>query len=201
LRPVRDCGTVRVVVPRHAALHAAVLLTALPASAQNPPSQQLPTQNQPPAQNLPGQTLPSQNPLPEQTLPSQQLPTQNQPPAQNLPNQALPSQNPLPEQTLPAQKLPTQKPPPVQDQPVPSGIDVKLHVGQKKVLNVGLAMGLSCDDGAIVHAELRAASDTVNQLVLKGLKPGHTVCSAGTANVSRLKVVNITVVPKPAPKY
>jgi hypothetical protein len=82
---------------------------------------------------------------------------------------------------------------------VASGVSVKLKVGQTKVLNVGLAMGLACDDGTIVQADLEAVSSTENHLVLKGLKPGKTVCRAGTANVTWSKVVNITVVPKTPP--
>jgi len=181
------------VVPRHSALLVALVLASLQARAQTaPPAQTLPSQN------LPTQSLPAQNPPPEQTLRTQELPTQNPLPEQTLPTQKLPTQNPLQEQTLPTQKLPTQKVPPAPDEPVPSGISVQLQVGQKKVLDVGLAQGLACDDGTIVRAELREASPTSNQLLLKGLKPGQTACRAGTANVARSRVVNITVVPKPA---
>jgi hypothetical protein len=80
-----------------------------------------------------------------------------------------------------------------QGTPVASGKNVQLRVGQTKVLNVGMAMGLDCDDGSIVQAQLRAVSSTENELVLTGLKPGKTACRAGTANITRSKVVNITV--------
>jgi hypothetical protein len=80
-----------------------------------------------------------------------------------------------------------------QTAPVPSGTKVKLQVGQQKVLNVGLAMGLNCNDGTVVQAELRSASDTTNELVLVGLKPGKTACRAGTANMARSVLVYITV--------
>jgi hypothetical protein len=40
---------------------------------------------------------------------------------------------------------------------------------------------------------LRPLSDTENELVLVGLKPGKTACRAGTANMSRSVLVNITV--------
>ena len=76
---------------------------------------------------------------------------------------------------------------------VASGVKVTLKVGEQKVLNVGLAMGLVCNDGTVVQAELRPTSATENELVLTGLKPGRTACRAGTANVSRSKLVNITV--------
>jgi hypothetical protein len=77
--------------------------------------------------------------------------------------------------------------------PVPSGTKVKLKVGQQKVLNVGLAMGLDCNDGTVVQAELRPASTTENDLVLVGLKPGKTACRAGTASMSRSVLVYISV--------
>jgi hypothetical protein len=80
-----------------------------------------------------------------------------------------------------------------QQAPVSSGTKVKLQVGQQKVLNVGLAMGLVCNDGSVVQAELRAVSDTENELVLVGLKPGKTACRAGSANMSRSVLVYISV--------
>lgn len=80
-----------------------------------------------------------------------------------------------------------------QTAPVPSGTKVKLQVGQQKVLNVGLAMGLVCNDGTVVQAELRSASETENELVLVGLKPGKTACRAGTANMARSVLVYISV--------
>ena len=78
---------------------------------------------------------------------------------------------------------------------VASGVKVKLQVGEQKVLNVGLALGLDCNDGTVVQAQLRNVSPDVNELVLVGLKPGKTACRAGTANVSRSKLVYITVTP------
>jgi hypothetical protein len=80
-----------------------------------------------------------------------------------------------------------------QQAPVPSGTKVKLQVGQQKVLNVGLAMGLVCNDGTVVQADLRPVSDTENELVLVGLKPGKTACRAGTANLSRSVLVYVSV--------
>lgn len=80
---------------------------------------------------------------------------------------------------------------------VASGAKVHLQVGQEKVLNVGLAMGLMCNDGAVVQAELRPVSDTENHVILVGLKPGKTDCRAGTANMSRSKLLHITVSAKP----
>ena len=85
-----------------------------------------------------------------------------------------------------------------QQTPVASGVKVHLQVGEKKVLNVGLAMGLLCDDGTVVQAELHPASHSENELVLIGLKPGKTDCRAGTANVSRSRLVHVTVSAKQA---
>jgi hypothetical protein len=82
-----------------------------------------------------------------------------------------------------------------QQTPIASGTHVKLKVGQQKTLNVGLAMGLECNDGTVVQAELRAVSPSENELLLVGLKPGKTACRAGTANVSRSKLVYIQVSP------
>lgn len=82
-----------------------------------------------------------------------------------------------------------------QETPIASGTKVKLHVGEQKVFNVGLAMGLLCDDGTVVQAELRPVSGTENELVLLGLKPGKTACRAGTANLSRSVLVYVKVSP------
>jgi hypothetical protein len=82
-----------------------------------------------------------------------------------------------------------------QETPIASGTQVKLKVGQQKTLNVGLAIGLECNDGTVVQAELRALSPSANELVLIGLKPGKTACRAGTANVARSKLVYIQVNP------
>ncbi|HMK73699.1 MAG TPA: hypothetical protein VK454_10200 [Myxococcaceae bacterium] len=177
-------------------------LASPPAKAQSLPEQKLPSQSPPSGQDLPQQTLPSQGQLPSQTLPSQSLPSQGQLPSQALPSQDLPSQGKLPSQSLPSQTLPTQaspKAPGSAGAPIVSGTSVKLKVGESKVLNVGLSIGLVCDDGTIVQADLETASDKENHLVLTGLKPGKTKCRAGTANVASSKVVNITVVPKSPP--
>ncbi len=81
--------------------------------------------------------------------------------------------------------------------PIESGVTVQLAVGEQKVLNVGLAMGLECNDGTVVRAELRTVSASVNEVVLTGLKPGKTACRAGTANITRSKLINVSVSAKP----
>jgi hypothetical protein len=80
---------------------------------------------------------------------------------------------------------------------VDSGVKVTLQVGEQRVLNVGLAMGLMCNDGTVVQATLRTVSETENELVLVGLKPGKTACRAGTSNMSRSKLVKVTVTAAP----
>jgi hypothetical protein len=80
-----------------------------------------------------------------------------------------------------------------QTEPIDSGLHVKLKVGQKKKLNVGMAKGLMCDDGTVVQAELRPISESENELVLVGLKLGKTACRAGTANVAWSKLVYVRV--------
>jgi hypothetical protein len=82
-----------------------------------------------------------------------------------------------------------------QKAPVRSGTRVQLRVGQKKVLNVGLAMGLACDDTTVVQAELRTVSPEENALVLVGLKAGKTACRAGTADLAGQKLVYVSVSP------
>ena len=82
-----------------------------------------------------------------------------------------------------------------QTAPVHSGTRVKLKVGQTKMLNVGLSIGLACDDTTVVQAELQATSPSENTLVLTGLKPGKTACRAGTADLAGTKLVYISVSP------
>jgi hypothetical protein len=84
---------------------------------------------------------------------------------------------------------------PAQKAPVASGTRVQLKVGQRKVLNVGLAIGLACDDTTVVQAELRTVSPEENALVLVGLKAGKTACRAGTADLAGQKLVYVSVSP------
>jgi hypothetical protein len=79
--------------------------------------------------------------------------------------------------------------------PVVGETSVQLEVGATRSMDVGFARGLQCDDLTIVHAELVAASPTSNRLVLRGLKPGRTMCRAGTLGTPTV-LVHITVTPK-----
>jgi len=60
----------------------------------------------------------------------------------------------------------------------PPRIDVE--VGQTAERDVGIAIGLLCDDLSIVHAELRSATPASNVLRVTGVQPGDTRCRAGT---------------------
>lgn len=60
----------------------------------------------------------------------------------------------------------------------PLSIDVE--VGQTAERDVGIAIGLLCDDLAILHAELRSETPESNVLRVTGVRPGDTLCRAGT---------------------
>ncbi len=70
-----------------------------------------------------------------------------------------------------------------------------VKVGATASEDVGYANGLVCDDVAIIHARLEAESPSSNRLYVTGLKAGTTSCRAGTAGVSPVVLVKITVQP------
>lgn len=53
-------------------------------------------------------------------------------------------------------------------------------VGQTIEREVGFAMGVACDDPAIVTVEMKTKAPDTNVLVVTGKKPGKTLCRAGT---------------------
>jgi len=57
---------------------------------------------------------------------------------------------------------------------------VVVEVGKTVEREVGFAIGVRCDDPAIVAAEMRAKNEQTNVLVLTGLRAGQTLCRAGT---------------------
>ena len=57
---------------------------------------------------------------------------------------------------------------------------IDLDVGQTMERDVGIAIGLLCDDLSIVHAELRSETPESNVLRVTGVQPGDTLCRAGT---------------------
>lgn len=60
----------------------------------------------------------------------------------------------------------------------PPRIDVE--VGQTVERDVGIAIGVLCDDLSIIHAELRTETPESNVLRVTGVRPGDTLCRAGT---------------------
>jgi hypothetical protein len=57
---------------------------------------------------------------------------------------------------------------------------IDVEVGETAERDVGFAIGLLCDDLAIVHAELRPETPESNVLRVTGVQPGDTLCRAGT---------------------
>jgi hypothetical protein len=68
-----------------------------------------------------------------------------------------------------------------------------VKVGATASEDVGYANGLVCDDLTIITARLEAESPSSNRLYVTGVKPGSTSCRAGTAGVSPVVLVRITV--------
>jgi hypothetical protein len=57
---------------------------------------------------------------------------------------------------------------------------INVEVGQTAERDVGIAIGLLCDDVSIMHAELRSETPQSNVLRVTGVQPGDTRCRAGT---------------------
>ncbi len=57
---------------------------------------------------------------------------------------------------------------------------INVEVGQTVERDVGIAIGLLCDDLSILHAELRSETPESNVLRVTGVQPGDTRCRAGT---------------------
>jgi len=78
-------------------------------------------------------------------------------------------------------------------------IHLTLQVGQTVARDVGFAMGHLCDDETIVKAEMRNKTAETNSFVVTGLRPGTTLCRAGTNTVEDRPtfLFEITVVAKP----
>ena len=57
---------------------------------------------------------------------------------------------------------------------------IDVAVGETIERDVGFAMGLQCDDVAIVHVELRAGTPESNTFVVTGVAEGTTMCRVGT---------------------
>ena len=76
-------------------------------------------------------------------------------------------------------------------------IPLVVEVGHTMTREVGFAMGHLCDDETILTAEMRNGTQENNLFVVKGLKPGTTLCRAGTVRDRPTFLFSIRVVPAP----
>jgi hypothetical protein len=90
--------------------------------------------------------------------------------------------------------LPVQ--PPADGKISPLSIDVE--VGQTAERDVGIAIGLLCDDLSIIRAELRSETPESNVLRVTGVQPGNTRCRAGTVPGRPMFVFEIHVTARSA---
>jgi len=75
------------------------------------------------------------------------------------------------------------------------GVRLEVAVGETVERDVGFAMGLLCDDLAIVRAELHAGTPESNTFRVTGVAEGTTKCRVGTAPNRPAYVFEIHVVP------
>jgi hypothetical protein len=75
---------------------------------------------------------------------------------------------------------------------------LEVAVGDTIERDVGFAMGLQCDDVAIIHAELRAGTPESNTFVVTGVTEGSTTCRVGTTPNRPTYVFEVHVV---APRH
>jgi hypothetical protein len=74
---------------------------------------------------------------------------------------------------------------------------LEVAVGETVERDVGIAMGLRCDDLAIVRVDLRTATPESNRFEVTGVRPGTTRCRVGTSIDRPSFVFEIHVVPAP----
>jgi hypothetical protein len=74
---------------------------------------------------------------------------------------------------------------------------IDVEVGQTAERDVGIAIGLHCDDLSIIRAELRTESSESNVLRVTGVQPGDTRCRAGTVPGRPMFVFEIHVTARP----
>lgn len=77
-------------------------------------------------------------------------------------------------------------------------VPLVVEVGQTVSREVGFAMGHMCDDETILHAEMKNGTPENNLFVVTGVKPGTTLCRAGTVQDRPTILFEIRVVPKRA---
>lgn len=78
------------------------------------------------------------------------------------------------------------------------GMRIDVAVGETIERDVGFAMGLQCDDVAIIRADLRAGTPESNTFVVTGVTEGTTMCRVGTTPNRPTYVFEIHVV---APRH
>ena len=71
-----------------------------------------------------------------------------------------------------------------------------VEVGQTVSREVGFAMGHMCDDETILKAEMKNGTVENNLFVVTGVKPGTTLCRAGTVQDRPTILFEIRVVPR-----
>jgi len=72
---------------------------------------------------------------------------------------------------------------------------IDVAIGETIERDVGFAIGLQCDDLAIVHAELRAGTPESNTFTVTGVAEGATRCRVGTMPNRPTYLFEIHVVP------
>jgi hypothetical protein len=78
------------------------------------------------------------------------------------------------------------------------GMRIDVAVGETIERDVGFAIGLLCDDVAIIRVELRAGTLESNTFAVTGVKEGATMCRVGTMPNRPTYVFEIHVV---APRH
>ena len=72
---------------------------------------------------------------------------------------------------------------------------IDVAVGETVARDVGIAVGLRCDDLGIVRVALRTASPASNVFEVTGVTPGTTRCRVGIAQYRPSYLFDIHVVP------
>lgn len=75
-------------------------------------------------------------------------------------------------------------------------VPLVVEVGQTVSREVGFAMGHMCDDETILRAEMKNGTPENNLFVVTGVKPGTTLCRAGTVQDRPTTLFEVRVVPK-----
>lgn len=74
---------------------------------------------------------------------------------------------------------------------------IEVAVGETVERDVGIAIGLRCDDLSVARVELRTATPASNRFEVTGVSPGTTRCRVGTSLNRPSYLFEIHVVPAP----